>query len=335
MTIGLTVNGTTYQYPSEGDSNWGPSATAWAQAMTGGCLQKAGGNFVLTADVDFGATYGLKIAYAKSRAASVGSTGVLRLGNDETVVWRNAADTDDLVLRADTADQLTFNGVPLGGAGPGFTLSAIGSSPNANGASISGASLILQPANGTYGGVVTAGAQTIAGVKTFASAPVVPAGSASAPSIGFTGDTTTGIYRSASATIGFAGAGAALATLASGVLTFPAAIEVASASKIRLNGGLRLSIQTIASGNAGSLGNTGCVVFAQTTLAGGGITVTLPTSGASETGRVVMVSDSGGNANTEPVYVKEGSTTKYTISSANGGVVMVCDGSNWYAVANR
>ncbi len=50
-------------------------------------------------------------------------------------------------------------------------LAAIGStgSPNANGATISGTNLILQPANGTYGGVVTITNQTFAGVKTFSS----------------------------------------------------------------------------------------------------------------------------------------------------------------------
>ncbi len=50
------------------------------------------------------------------------------------------------------------------------TVSAIGSTPNANGASIAGNTLNLQPADATYGGIVTAGAQTIAGAKTFSGA---------------------------------------------------------------------------------------------------------------------------------------------------------------------
>jgi hypothetical protein len=54
------------------------------------------------------------------------------------------------------------------GAGSGVTtMAAIGSSPNANGASISGVTLTLQPANGSFGGVVTTGTQTFAGSKTF------------------------------------------------------------------------------------------------------------------------------------------------------------------------
>ena len=47
------------------------------------------------------------------------------------------------------------------------TLATVGSSPNANGASLSGQQLTLQPADGTNPGVITAGAQSIGGAKTF------------------------------------------------------------------------------------------------------------------------------------------------------------------------
>lgn len=54
---------------------------------------------------------------------------------------------------------------------PGSTgvtsLTAIGAVPNANGATLSGQVLNLQPASASYGGVVTTGAQTFAGNKTF------------------------------------------------------------------------------------------------------------------------------------------------------------------------
>lgn len=48
-----------------------------------------------------------------------------------------------------------------------ITLAAVGSSPNANGASLSTQVLNLQPADGTNPGVITAGTQTIGGAKTF------------------------------------------------------------------------------------------------------------------------------------------------------------------------
>ncbi len=49
------------------------------------------------------------------------------------------------------------------------TLAAVGSSPSANGASLSGQVLTLQPADATHPGLVTVGTQTFAGAKTFSS----------------------------------------------------------------------------------------------------------------------------------------------------------------------
>ena len=50
------------------------------------------------------------------------------------------------------------------------TLSAIGGTANANGATLTGQVLNLQPADASFGGVVTTGTQTFAGAKTFTSA---------------------------------------------------------------------------------------------------------------------------------------------------------------------
>ena len=47
------------------------------------------------------------------------------------------------------------------------TMAAIGSSANANGATISSTTLNLEPASASFGGVVTTGTQTFAGNKTF------------------------------------------------------------------------------------------------------------------------------------------------------------------------
>jgi hypothetical protein len=56
-------------------------------------------------------------------------------------------------------------GALIGGGGSGVTtMAAIGASPNANGATISGTTLNLQPASASFGGVVTTLAQTFAGI---------------------------------------------------------------------------------------------------------------------------------------------------------------------------
>ncbi len=56
---------------------------------------------------------------------------------------------------------------PTGPTGSITALNAIGSSPNANGATLSGTALNLQPASASFGGVVTTGIQSFAGEKTF------------------------------------------------------------------------------------------------------------------------------------------------------------------------
>lgn len=52
---------------------------------------------------------------------------------------------------------------------PGVSLAPIGSTPNANAASLSSSVLNMQPANASFGGVMTTGGQSIAGVKKFVS----------------------------------------------------------------------------------------------------------------------------------------------------------------------
>lgn len=117
MSVNLVVNGNTYAYPEQSDTNWGSSATDWAQAVTVGMLQKAGGLFQLLAEVDLGTTYGVKSVYFKSRTANPAAAGQLRLAKTDTVSWRNNANDGDLALTLNGSDQLTFNGTALQPAG--------------------------------------------------------------------------------------------------------------------------------------------------------------------------------------------------------------------------
>lgn len=106
----LTVNGVSFAYPATGGSNWGDAATNWASAITVGTLQKAGGSFALTADVNFGSSYGLLSKYFTSNTASPASTGILRLASTDTIAWRNNANSADIALAKNTTDQLTYAG---------------------------------------------------------------------------------------------------------------------------------------------------------------------------------------------------------------------------------
>lgn len=115
MSIPLIVNGVTFNYPQEFDTHWGPTLTNWSSAVTTGMLQKAGGSFPLTAEVNFGTSFGIKALYFKSTASNIAATGVLRLSNASSgIVWRNFLNNADLALTVNASNQLTFNGISIG-----------------------------------------------------------------------------------------------------------------------------------------------------------------------------------------------------------------------------
>lgn len=87
------------------------------------------------------------------------------------------------------------------------SLAAIGAVPNANAASLSAGVLNLQPADASFGGVVTTAAQTFAGDKTFNGQVLGKLGSVSSVGFGFTGDIDTGIYSSGANSISLVTAG--------------------------------------------------------------------------------------------------------------------------------
>lgn len=105
------------------------------------------------------------------------------------------------------AGNKTFTGTigasNLSGTNTGdVTLGAVGSSPNANAASLSGQVLTLQPADATNPGVLTTGSQAIAGAKTFSSVVNANAGIDRSTS----GTLTIGATNSTIINIGNAGA---------------------------------------------------------------------------------------------------------------------------------
>jgi hypothetical protein len=114
LSIALTINGTTYEYPETRNQKWGPDATQWASAVTTGMLQKAGGLFQLLAEVDFGTAYGVKSLYYKTRTAGVADAGQVRLARADVISWRNQAGGANLDLSVNSSDVLLFNGVALG-----------------------------------------------------------------------------------------------------------------------------------------------------------------------------------------------------------------------------
>lgn len=185
MSTPVTFVGNVYNIPAYQDTGYAQGTgnlSSYLISLATGSLTLSGGTFTLTADADFGANFGLKSIYYKSRAANVSATGVIRLGSAEIIGWRDNGNTADLELTTNASDQLTYNGLVIAtstGAlvGTTLTLSAtsnqmvIGTTrtvtltlPTPAGSS---RTVTVPDLSANYSVVGTEGTQTINGEKTF------------------------------------------------------------------------------------------------------------------------------------------------------------------------
>lgn len=113
MSVNVTIAGSTYAFPTDGEENWGNTVTQWAIAVSSQLLQRTGGNFTLTNDVNFGASFATIQAYLKSRTANISTAEFIRMARTDSIAWRNAANSANLLLSVNGSDQLTFDGAVL------------------------------------------------------------------------------------------------------------------------------------------------------------------------------------------------------------------------------
>jgi hypothetical protein len=117
MSSIATLNGIQYTLPGYNDTGWGANSgnvlTQYLVAIASSTLQPTGGSFTLTADVDFGANYGIKALFLKSETASPSSTGVIRLASADTIGWRANGGGSDISLSKDTSDNLKWNATKI------------------------------------------------------------------------------------------------------------------------------------------------------------------------------------------------------------------------------
>jgi hypothetical protein len=111
------------------------------------------------------------IQLGNTSVSNVKTSGTLTAG---VVTYPKTNGTNGQVLTANTNGAASWTTVSGGGV---TTVGSIGTS-NVNGATISGTSITLSPADATNGGIVTSESQTIGGIKTFASLPLVPTATA-------------------------------------------------------------------------------------------------------------------------------------------------------------
>jgi hypothetical protein len=111
MATVLTFNGSSYSVPAYNDGGWAQGTgnlSLYLVAIAAGTLQTTGGTFTLSAEVDFGSTYGLKLPYIKTATATPATAGVVRLALTDTICWGAA----NLALSV-TGTALYFNGIKL------------------------------------------------------------------------------------------------------------------------------------------------------------------------------------------------------------------------------
>lgn len=112
MSQNQTFNNTVYSIPVQGDQRWGPALTRYLVALGTYALAPSGGAFTLTADVNFGATYGLLAKYFSARSGAA-SAGLVRLANTDLIEWRNFNSNGNNTLGVDSSDNLVYNGVTV------------------------------------------------------------------------------------------------------------------------------------------------------------------------------------------------------------------------------
>lgn len=133
----VTWNGSSYTVPSVGEENWygADKVDGLLIALATHGFQKTGGAFTLTSEADFGGTAGLVGLYFGTRSSNDSTAGVFRLSNNESIGWRNAANSGNLLLTVDGSNNLLFNGttlisssgvVPVTAGGTGLTTYAVG-----------------------------------------------------------------------------------------------------------------------------------------------------------------------------------------------------------------
>ena len=129
------------------------SASATVPGLINNTTQTLSGNKTLTGTVAIGGAADAIQLKLKSNASQ-----------SQDFLEALASDGTTILAKIDASGNIT--GANLSGTNTGnVTLTAVGSSPSANGASLSGQALTLQPADATHPGLVTTGTQTIAGNK--------------------------------------------------------------------------------------------------------------------------------------------------------------------------
>lgn len=110
MSVPVVVNNENFTIPENFDTGYGDQVTNWIVVISASTLQLSGGDFFITADINFGPNFGLLAKYFETIAANPAQSGEIRLAFTDTIDWRNSDNSADLPLGVDVNDLLVFNG---------------------------------------------------------------------------------------------------------------------------------------------------------------------------------------------------------------------------------
>lgn len=112
MSTPTSFNAKSFLIPNPDDTDWGAQVTAFLLELSAAALSKAGGNFQVVNDVNFGNLAGLIAKYFKSNSPNISQSGSIRLANGDFIAWRDGSNSTDLTLTINT-DKLVFAGSEL------------------------------------------------------------------------------------------------------------------------------------------------------------------------------------------------------------------------------
>ena len=214
MSVTVNVNGVAISYPQTGDSEWGDEATDFA-IQTGSALGKLG--LSTGTSVDIPST--LDVTGATTLDSTLTVAGITTLNgntnignaNTDTIIVTGILNVDSGTLYVNPTD----NRVGINDSSPSEALDVVGNALVSG--SITGASAILTDLTVDTNLIKTNSTSNYVGINT--TSPTVALdvtgdvkqsgvlfnsdGTVSAPSVAFTNDTNTGIYRIGSDNVGF------------------------------------------------------------------------------------------------------------------------------------
>jgi hypothetical protein len=109
MSVNVPFNGETHVIPTSGEKGWAAAVTAFIVSVGANALTAIS---TLAAELDLGATYGIRAMWFRSKTSNPATTGVVRLAQTDQICFRNAANDTNLTLGL-SSDVLQFMSVAL------------------------------------------------------------------------------------------------------------------------------------------------------------------------------------------------------------------------------